>query len=692
MPSHEEFKKVTTDGSKAAANHLLYSWLSDDSLREQLYADLISRKEVLKFESRALLEDRAQNCGKDGSNAHCCDEDRPKTFRQDAFLVVHPEHVELAYKNSDTDPLQWSHTPYNALGGTFMLALDEPATPPPHDPFRSHDRQRDYCYSLLKTVAPAFDALATVGFKAGALLPLKQREFDLAALAESVAVNYAARLFGFSLADLPLLTEATRKTGDGLMYVNVGQHFSTEPATIAQAKLAFASLTQRAAELIDLYDRPAGKDQQNARDDLDEELCNLQNYLFEGPAGNPPTKIPSLENFKPVMLRMAGDGSVFSTTEKAIMVIGMVGGTITNLRAAVCIAVKQFFQLTADDFDEVCKKAILARLARGDASWTGRAAEDFRSLVEEALRVNPPAPFVPRRAAQEIPLAVGQVIPKDSLIVIAVGGGSWDVSKDNAALAANPVLTRFSTVHPTRNASPAACPFSKAFGGPPEPVDGNGRAEYLHSCIGKDMAMHSIAYTVRQLMVLPGLSQSLDEKNGEPSGLTKRGGFICERYPLEYQREKLLRQQPLQTVLSVKNPVPENALALKRVLQYGAPFIEKVLRDSQMVHFASFVFLENDSKLVLFTAYDGDIDSYIGHFAREFGPLFDRFFDHIENRPPAPIKEHAFEFVQFLKLYQHAPAVGYFFSAYPEAQADQIKWRFNKERKYNLFELEGGND
>ena len=696
--SVEEFENVASARGKTAANRLLFSWLSDDRLREQLYADMIARKAVLEFESRALLDDRWQSGVADGCKTQWHDEDRPKTYRQTAYLVVHPDHVDSAYKQASTVGIgeeQWSHTPYNGLGGTFMLALDEPVCPAGQavDPFRSHDKQRDYCYKLLKSLACSFDALATVAFKSGALLPLKQREFDLAELAEMVAVNYVARLFGFSLADLPMLKQSAQKIGNGLMYVNAGQHFISDPTAIPQAKQALAVLGQRAAELIDLYDQPVGQDQMNLSEDLHEENRNLQDYWFENPEGNTAPKQRLLKHFKPMMQLMADDKSDFSTTEKAIMVAGLVSGTITNLRAAVCIAVNQFFQLSPDDLEAVRKQAVDAWLVHRDASWTGKDAGPFRALVEEALRVNPPPPFVPRRAAVEIKLG-GKTIQPNSLIVVAVGGGSWVAGGFNMNVSASVVKTTG-----TGNGQ-SACPFSKVFGGPPEATATSGRAEYLHSCIGKDMAMYSIAYTVRQLMLLPGLTQALDDgtqKNSTspdakpgPKGLTKRAGFICERYPLEYEREKLLRQSPLQTVLQVKNPVPEHAAALRQVLQFGAPFIEKVLRDARHVHFASFMFLDNDSKLVLSTAYDGDFDAYIGHFAHEFGPLFDRFFSHIENGPPAPIARHAFEFVQFLRRFNQPAVGGLFFSAYPETQVDQIAWEFNKNRLYDFFTLEGG--
>jgi hypothetical protein len=693
MPTLANFNIKSTRDGAAAANHMLFRWLSCDALRERLYADLIGQKRILAFESRALLDDR--------DDKDCCDEDHPKTFRQKAYLVVHPEHVELAYRNSNASTLQWSHTPYKDLGGTFMLALDAQDSPPalPANataspcPFRSHDRQRDYCYQLLKDLAPAFDAIATVAFKAGAALPLKQRKFDLADLAETVAVNYVARLFGFSQSDLPMLKATAPKIGNALTHVNIAQHFVSDLAVIKQAKEALATITQRAAELIDLYDRPIGQDQKDRWVDLADEFKQLRDYWFEHPEHGKTRKVQSLKamEFKPMMQLMAKDKSVFSTTEKAIMVAGLVGGTITNLRSALCIAVNQFFQLEAHDLTAVRKLAVNARSKHEDANWTDKEAAVFRACVEEALRLNPPAAFVPRRAAIGMTLG-GQTIPVDSLIVIAVGGGSWGPN-DSDRLGKS--KQRFdvdleSTVEsePVAASPVTACPFSKAFGGPPEAKIGD-RAEYLHSCIGKDMAMYSITYSVRQLMLLPGLTQVLDDQNGKPLGLTKRSGLICERYPLEYEREKLLRQSPLQTVLQVKTPVPENAAALRQVLQFGAPFIEKVLREARHVHFASFMFLDNDSKLVLFTAYDGDFDAYIGHFAHEFGPLFDRFFAHIENGPPAPIAKHAFEFVQFLRQFQQPAVGGLFFSAYPEAQADRISWHFNKNRQFDFLTMEG---
>lgn len=670
----------------------LFAQLSCDSKREELYRKMIcqtpGQEKILKFQSRVLVEDAR----------HYNEEDRAKIYRQDAYLVCHPDHLQEAYTKSATSPIapaDWSNTPFQGLGGTFMLAIDEPviqngvAT----DAFVSHDAQRKYCYDYLEKLKPFFDPIATVAFRMGALLPLKSREFDLAALAEQVSVRYMALLFGFPQSDLKDLTEIGRQIGRGLQYQMMARHFVTDPATIPTTKQALARLVARTGDLLDIYRQPIGKTQIDLQADLFEEQRKLRNILFEKSTGSLHPKGKSLADFSPLIQRMAGDTSQYSVTEKAILVAGLVGGAVTNIRASICIAVKQFLNLPAGDLKSIYECARDARSQSPNADWSNPKNEQFRAYVEEAMRLNPPAAFIPRRAADN--LKFGSKNPKDwipagSLIILGVGGGSWLVPDDNNALCASPPVTRFRMrVQPSQQA--LKCPFSMVFGGPPDKpapaLQPTQRAAYTHSCFGKDMAMHVVTHAVRQVMILPGLSQSLDEETGKPKSLTKLWGYYCESYPLEYHREKLLRQQPLQTVLNVKNPVPENAAALKQILAYGAPFIEKVLQDSKVVHFASFLFIDNESKLVLFTAYDGEFDPYIAHFAREFGPLFDRFFEHIESSPPMPIKKHAYEFVEYLKLFSKPPVGGLFISAYPETQAAAIKSHFNKDRKFELFEI-----
>jgi hypothetical protein len=239
---------------------------------------------------------------------------------------------------------------------------------------------------------------------------------------------------------------------------------------------------------------------------------------------------------------------------------------------------------------------------------------------------------------------------------------------------------------PSLEASPpAACPFSKVFGGPTEPTDGQaGLRGYPHACPGMGLSLHVIDHALRQLILLPGLSETLDDA-AQPQTLQMRWGQQASAYPLVYDRSRLLAQTPLQTVLPIKAPVDLHSQQLRQVLRLGAPFIEKVLRDANMVHFASFMFLDGDSKLVLFTMYDGDFDAYIAHFAAEFGHLFDRFFSCIAVAPRMPIREHPDEFVQYLKQFVQPPVEGYYFSAYPQVTTDRIVHHFSPLALYDEF-------
>jgi hypothetical protein len=75
------------------------------------------------------------------------------------------------------------------------------------------------------------------------------------------------------------------------------------------------------------------------------------------------------------------------------------------------------------------------------------------------------------------------------------------------------------------------------------------------------MSINVINYVVRQLLLLPGLSQKLNfdkgkpYRDGKPYGLEKYGGLQATYFPLVYQREKLLVQTPLLTALPIKTPV-----------------------------------------------------------------------------------------------------------------------------------------
>jgi hypothetical protein len=138
-------------------------------------------------------------------------------------------------------------------------------------------------------------------------------------------------------------------------------------------------------------------------------------------------------------------------------------------------------------------------------------------------------------------------------------------------------------------------------------------------------------------------------------------------------------QHPLLVSMPVKPPTAVHAEQLKRVIQVGAPRIEKMLRESKHVHFACFVLLENDSQLMLLTVFDRGLDPYVEHFALQVGSLFDRLFEHMVHAPPMPVDEFPQDFVKLIRRFNQAPEANFFFSAQPNAEAAQIQRAFTRK-------------
>jgi cytochrome P450 len=601
MTMLEQFEKAEAR-SRAEANHLLLDWLSDDEQRALLYAELRRGKgRVLKFQSRADTKERSWH-------------DDASTFHQEAYLLSTRADVEAAMTNK----VAFSNAPYRALGsGTFMLGLNG----------TDHHRQRKFGLQCLAVDDATVRALASVAFQAAAVLPLKQRAFDLVELAEQAAARFVGFLFGFEQADHALIEQTMRDAYRGLNFQILGRHFVSEPGAVDEASRQMGRLLKRTAQLIDLYRGAIGREQEELRAKLDherEELREFENWYYRRP----------LAGFQPLLRRIAEQPAEgYSGAQLAVIVVGMIAGTIGNIQASVCIAIDEFL---ADQalWEMADKAAADSTLADPDYDKPAPALEN---LIWEALRRNPPAAFLPRTMNQDMMLG-GEKIAKGSTLILAVGGA-------------------------TRHEHEA---FRKDAEGIDALVFGGPKGDDAHQCIGQLLAMPVVAHFVRRVLRLDGLARTFDAKTGKVQRLEKLWGFNCQKFPLEYTRSARLAQSPLIVIMRVKSPVAEHAERLKAVIKHGAPRIEKKLRDSKHVHFASFIFLENDTKLALYTVYDRDFDSYLEHFALEIGPL-------------TPVDKFPKEFVDTIRRYNARPAVDYFFSAYPRTRVDDITNHFKEK-------------
>nr|WP_315246471.1 cytochrome P450 [uncultured Albidiferax sp.] len=599
--------ELTAAPSAHNHNHLLFSILSDNTQRSQLYQELLAQPQVLSFTSRADTKFRATD---DGNSE----------YHQTVHLLTQRTHIQQAL----TDTTKFSNAPYLALGsGTFMLGLDKDQPTPATD---EHLAQRKLAMRAFQFGAPTIAVLSGVAYLAASTLPLKSRHFDLALLAEQAALRFVGFLFGFAQSDIALLERTTRLAYAGMGYQMYARHFVTSPGTLLDASTGMGGLLIRVAQLIDQYQNPIGRVDTDEAKTIADELAELQAFH------------PVLTSFKPVLQGLAENPGSFSGTELAAIVVGAIAGIVGNVQASVSIAISQFFELKL--LDDAQKAPDSARL---------------QNMVMEALRLQPPAPFLPRKALCDNPFAdpLGAQIKAGDIVILAIGAATRQ--GDNGPL------------HRFRPGTTGDDPL--IFGGP---TGATGAAtDYLHQCLGKHIALPLITHVVQQVLALPGLDRVLDERTGDPQPLVKRWGFNCDSFPLQYTVDKALIQQSLNVVMPIKTPLSLHAEMVKKIIAYGAPRIQRRLDQSRHVHFAWFNLQNNDSELALHTVFDGDFDAYIEHFAVQIGPLFDQLLEHIQHASPRPVAEFPKEFVDTIRRFHQAPVGGYFYSAHPLRTVDK---------------------
>lgn len=127
-------------------------------------------------------------------------------------------------------------------------------------------------------------------------------------------------------------------------------------------------------------------------------------------------------------------------------------------------------------------------------------------------------------------------------------------------------------------------------------------------------------------------------------------------------------QKPLTLVMTAKSPQDYTALQqLVLGVQSLPPEqnpITTALNNLANVHFARFVFLDNN-QLAVITTYDGDFETYINDFINEIGDVFNQILEHTRDSSPLPVQTHRNEFLEFVKAHDLA-CVPPFYAAYPD--------------------------
>ncbi len=127
-------------------------------------------------------------------------------------------------------------------------------------------------------------------------------------------------------------------------------------------------------------------------------------------------------------------------------------------------------------------------------------------------------------------------------------------------------------------------------------------------------------------------------------------------------------QNPLTLVMKIRSPEDYQQLNETLLQLHSQPAtdnpITAALNKIATVHFARFVFLENNTKLAVITTYDHDFETYISDFVDEIGHVFDMLLSHMEGAPPLPVRDHREEFLHYVREHD-MPAIQPFYSAYP---------------------------
>jgi cytochrome P450 len=587
-----KLQEFLAQGNPALQNQLLFGWLQDHTHRAGLYDELRTAGfPVLRFKS--VMRAGGQPAG--------------AWPTEDVYLISGQSQVEQALKLD-------SVAPYQALesGGRFMLALDEQ---------KAHDTQRKAAMKALKFTADELAAVIEEACDRAMVVPRKNRVFDLVAtqppvpgrdpdpdVAERSVLRFLALLFGLPVEAYFPLRAILRGAYTKLTFQIIGRHF------VADSGLP-----------------PAGSAQvEELKVELRKHILDARNREAEPDVDGKP-KRPRETVIKRLFDEFKGDAD-----EAVLVAIGLMAGTIGNVRAAVAIAIEHLLNDPDSRIDAARQAARAMDQARRAHDQPAQAAAfaALQALVIELLLKDPPAPFLARTCAQ----------PRDA---VDVTGRRFTLPKDaNLLLAIGPQADE-----------------SLLFGGP-------ATDDYMHRCIGEHLARPLVVEIVQRVLLLPGLSQKVDA-DGQPVRLKRQWAASAESYPLQFQRDRLMNQQPLFVVLPIKRPYKENAQALVRLTSGGAHIVEEALRASTHVHFAWFTLVENGTHLAMCTVFDGDIDAYVEHFASKVS-LFDQQFEFLDCNQPTPISQYPKEFVETIKKFNRAPLGNYFFSAYPKASVVDV--------------------
>jgi len=129
-----------------------------------------------------------------------------------------------------------------------------------------------------------------------------------------------------------------------------------------------------------------------------------------------------------------------------------------------------------------------------------------------------------------------------------------------------------------------------------------------------------------------------------------------------------MKQNPLTLIMKIKSPADSAALRemLNKFLSLPRDKnpIDIALDKLAKVHFARFVFMDDDTKLAVITSYDDSFEDYINDFIDVIGDIFNALLSHMADAPPLPVQKHREDFLAYVRK-NDLRCLGTFYSAYP---------------------------
>lgn len=354
--------------------------------------------------------------------------------------------------------------------------------------------------------------------------------------------------------------------------------------------------------------------------------------------------------------------------------IGCITGVLDNTCTAVVNTVNVLFSRP-----EALKGAMAAAKANDDAT--------LLRYVQEALRFHPPAPLMVRMSLADTKIAKGTaretLIPAHKVIFAANGSAMMDDTELD-----NPREIRLD--RPNHHYM----------------IFGWG----MHECLGKYISQVQIVEIVKAVFALEGLrpaagdagkvayegpfavrfavafnavpaeaaktaaagtsAVSTTDKTKGTSAMTPNSPSTSSSAaaPAQTPAAPAMKQNPLTLVMTIKSP--EDAKALQALLTKFDSLpsaqnpINAALDKLAKVHFARFVFLDNNTKLAVITSYDDSFEDYINDFVNVIGDIFNALLAHMSDAPPLPVQQNRKAFLDYVRK-NDLTCFGTFYCAYP---------------------------